>query len=175
MDILTKDNVIRRKLKSIIKTTDFFDEFYSNESKLYIALTGFIYTQTCKLNLILSKKEIVKCHYYSDKYGSLTITNLKRVNAISLYEDMTYYQHEDDIQLKYKVFPLCEELSNIFNAINSANCDDVILFKNSIPLRSQSKYDRRKGTFDGGNYYTESVKLYGETSYETFICGVEVM
>ena len=175
MDTLTKDNVIRRKLKSIIKTTDFFDEFYSDDNKSYIALTGFIHTKTCALNLILSKKEIVKCRYYSDEYGSLTITNLKRVNTISLYEDTIYYQHEDDMQLKHKVFPLCEELCNIFNAINFANCGDVILFKNSISLRSQSEYDRRKGTFDGGNYYTESVKLYGETSYETFICGVEVM
>lgn len=174
MDTLTKDNVMRRKLNSIIRTTDFFDEFYSDKSKLYIALTRFIYTKTCTLNLILSKKEIVKCRYYSDEHGSLTITNLKRINAISVYEDVIYYQHEDDARLKRKVFPLCEELRNIFDAINSANRGDVVLFKNSISLRSQSEYDRRKGTFGGGNCYLESVKLYGETSYETFICGVEI-
>lgn len=153
-------------------TTTLFDDFYSDKSKQYLLVQKAVAFMDmpfyATLDLVIAKNTKTKNIVNNDP--PLTASYLKTKSPF-------YYRMSDTpiiVDAKRRERYIIEGIHCVRHQIRQGVVGDTIWFESPVTLHAQSAEDRKKGTFDGGNYYTESVKLYGETTYECYICAVRI-
>ncbi len=173
---IDENNSMRVRKIKWCTTTHLFDKFYKEVRKNFLIIDNIVSIRDASfyamLNIIIAKDAGCRSVIIDGKEDPhLTISYLKLKSPLCYAKSFDYNDFcVNEIKEKY----LLNAVLKIWNQIQVSSKGQIILFDKPIALYAQSAEDRKKGTFDGGNCHIESVKLYGETSYEYFIRGVEV-